>query len=279
MARILILLASCIALLPGLLSAGTASGTLTVQGKTFSMKHSYAVQFPDWFDKSKMGTRLLVSDAPVPEKSLQEETEIMSLAREGKINAVQFEIGAERTSISMSIWSNSLPGSVSSSTNFDPAQMKVFTATRIEGALSSPAKKLGDMTYEYKVQFATAIQPRVVAPPPTAADTAAAAKATSTVAYLAWAAALKAGNKAKLIELASPAVRKMIDQPDFAEKLAFIQEMAPTDLKVLKAEENGDDARLTVSGKRDGETISGVITMLRQSGKWLLVKESWKSGQ
>lgn len=275
MARILILLAA----LPALLLAGTASGTLTIQGKTFPMKYAYAVQFPDWFDKSKMGTRLLVSDSPVPEALLQEETEIMSLAHQGKINALQFEIGADRSSISMSIWSNSLGGSISTSKNFDAQQVPVFTATRIEGALSIEPAKLGDTAYQYNVKFAAAIQPRAVAAPPTAADTAAAAKAPSTAAYLAWTAALKSGNKAKLLELASPDVRKMIDQPDFAEKLALVQSMAPTNLKVLKAAETGDEARLTVTGVRDGDSMTGTITMMRQAGKWLLIKESWKSGQ
>lgn len=266
-------------ILPAMLLAGTASGTLTVQGKSFPMKYAYAVQFPDWFDKSKMGTRLLVSDAPVPEALLQEESEIMSLAREGKINAVQFEIGAGRSSVSMSIWSNSLGGSISSSTNFDASRTPVFTATRIEGALSIPPSKLGDMTYQYDVKFAADIEPRIVAAPPTAADTAAAAKAPSAAAYLAWTAALKAGNKAKLLELASPNVRKMMDQPDFAEKLAFVQEMSPTNIKVLKATETGDEAKLIVSGVQEGKTISGTVAMMRQAGKWLLIKESWKSGE
>jgi hypothetical protein len=267
------------AMLPGALLAagGTASGTLTVNGQTLQMKYAYAAQFPDWFDKTKLATRLVVSDAPIPDAAIQDEMELMSLARAGKMNAVQFEIGAGKTNISMSIQSNKLGGSMSLSKNFDAKAIPVFTADRIEGALAAEPSKMGGMSYAYNLKFATAIAPRVVVAAPTPADAATAAKTGSAQAYLAFVAAVKAGNKAKMLELASPKVRQMMDQPDFAEKLSLVQAMMPSKIQVLKADETGDEAKLTVSGVEDGKTRQGTVTMMRQAGKWYLVKEAWRS--
>ena len=264
-------------MLPAALLAGTASGTMTVQGQAIAVKYAYAVQIPDWFDKTKTGTRLLVSDAPVPEAMLQDEGELMRLSRDGKINAVQFEIGADRSSLSMSILSNRLGGSVSVSKTFDAKTLPVFTGSRIEGALSMERATLGSSSYQYSVKFAADIAPRVVAAAPTAADAASAAKSASAQAYLGWVAAVRSGNKAKMLELASPSVRKMIDQPDFAENLSFVQSMMPSNIKVLKATETGDEAKLQVTGVEEGKTQDGTVTLMRQNGKWFLVKESWKS--
>ncbi|MEZ5402167.1 MAG: hypothetical protein R2729_21010 [Bryobacteraceae bacterium] len=273
---------SAVFLLPGLLSAGTASGTMTLNGQAIAVKHAYAVQIPDWFDKTKMATRLVVSDSPMAETALHDEIELMRLAREGGVNALQFEIGAERSSLSLSILSAKIEGSLSSSRSFDAATIPVFTASRIEGSLSIEPKTLGSMTYAYDVKFAADIAPKLVKTPPaapTAADTAAAIKSASGKAYLAWVAALRAGDKAKLMALASPEVGRMIDQPDFADKLELVKAMMPSEIKVLKATETGDDATLAVSGLQDGQKQNGTITMKRTGGKWGLVKESWRGGQ
>jgi hypothetical protein len=268
-----------VALLPGALMAagGTASGTLTVQGQTIQMKYAYAVQIPDFFDKSKVGTRLLVSDAPVSEAAVQEDMDLMSLSRAGKINAVQFEFGAGRSSVSISVLSNKLGGSLSVSKGFDPKSVPVFTATRMEGTMAVEPSKLGPMTYQYNIKFATPISPRVVAAEPTPSDAAAASKSNSAQAYLAFVAAVRKGDKAKMLELASPRVRQMMDTPDFSQNLAMVQAMLPAQIQVLKATETGDEATLLVKGTEEGKTKRGTVTMLRQGGKWFIVKESWKS--
>ncbi len=267
------------AILPSALLAATpnASGSLQIQGKTIVMKYASAVQFPDWFDKTKMGTRLVVSDVPIPAAAMSETIDLMNLAQDGKMHAIQFEFGASGNSVSMSILSDKVEGSLSGSSNFDAKSLKVYTPVRIEGAMVSGPKKMFDMTYSYDVRFAADIAPRVVAAPPTAADTAAAAKAGSAQAYLAFTAALQSGNKAKMLELASPKVRQMMDQPDFVDKLSFVQAMTPKNIRVLKAEETGSDAKLTVSGVENGKTKHGTVTMQRLQGKWFMVKESWKS--
>src|SRR5690349_454278 len=109
-----------VSLLPGALLAlnPNASGTLQLQGQSVTVKYAYAVQFPDWFDKTKLGTRLVVSDSPIPATALSDEMALMGLAREGRIHAVQFELPASGSNLNMAILSNKIPGSISMSSTF-----------------------------------------------------------------------------------------------------------------------------------------------------------------
>lgn len=257
-------------------TAQTATGTLTLQGKAIEMRHAAAIRVPDFFDKTKEATRLVISSTPIPAAALSQDMELFSLARAGKFDGVQFEFGAGSSTVNLSILSNKLDSSISGSRSFDVDAVKI-AAGMISGKLAIEPSKLGDMSYQYDFSFSAPIAPQMKPEVPTPADKAAAAKAPSAQAYLAFVAALRSGNKAKLLELSSPNVRKMIDQPDFAENIAFIQSMEPTDIQVLKATETGDEAKLIVTGKEKGVVKNGTVTMLRQNGKWLMVKESWTS--
>lgn len=259
-----------LALTSALLNAGqgTASGTLTVQGHTIAMKHAQAVAIED-------GTRLVVSDAPIPASALQDHFELMRLTREGKVNAIQIEIGASKTSLGTAIMSNKLEASVSTATMLDPKAIPVFTSTRLEGALSIPASSLGPMNgiqhpvrrRHYPTHYQGRAHPRrhrqrLQSPlraglPPSVA-------------------AVRAGNKARLLVFLAPCP-KVIHQPDFAEKLGFIQAMLPADIQVLKAEESGDSSTLTVTGTEEGKRKEGTVKLTRQAGKWSIERESWTS--
>ncbi len=259
-----------LALTSAIVHAGTATGTLTVNGHTIAMKHAQAAATED-------GTRLVVSDAPIPASAVQDRFELMRLTRDGKVNAIQFEIGAAKTSLGTAIMSNKLEASVSISTGFDAKSIPTFTSTRMEGALSIPPSTLGPMKYQYNIRFAADVAARVTKVAPTPQDTTSAAKAASAQAYLAFVAALRAGNKARMLELSSPRVRQMMDQPDFAEKLSFIQSMLPANIQVLKAEESGDSSTLTVTGTEEGKRKEGTVKLVRQAGKWCIERESWTS--
>jgi hypothetical protein len=111
-----------------------------------------------------MGTRLVVSDTPVPETAMNNEAELMSLTRAGLMNAVQFEIEADGASVSISILSNKLGGSVSVSKLVDRKEIPVFTSDRIAGAFSMAPSTLGSMRYRFNLRFETPITPRAAAP-------------------------------------------------------------------------------------------------------------------
>ncbi len=58
-------------------AAGTASGTLTINGKTAKLTHAYAARRPDPFDKSKQATYIILADQEVPVAALFDMGELM----------------------------------------------------------------------------------------------------------------------------------------------------------------------------------------------------------
>ncbi|MDZ7637171.1 MAG: hypothetical protein U5J83_02805, partial [Bryobacterales bacterium] len=138
-------------------------------------------------------------------------------------------------------------------------------------------KEFSDTKFRYDIGFDTEVMPRVVKAEPTAQETEAAQSAESTRACFAFYKALKSGDLAALREMVDPERAKDMDRPDFKENLELIQSMMPTDVKVLRAAEEGDRAELTLSGRDSGEDRVGLVLMVKKDGKWQLEKESWKS--
>jgi hypothetical protein len=80
---------------------GTASGTLTVNGKTTPVAYAYAWQEPGFFDKSTMDTHVIVSDVPLDATTaLQDPFARGDLADAGKLHAFEITLDASGTPIS-----------------------------------------------------------------------------------------------------------------------------------------------------------------------------------
>jgi hypothetical protein len=256
---------------------GTATGKLTIQGKTFDLKHAYANEVPDGFDKSKNAVQVLLTSAPVDEEAVTDSGLLMDLYGDGKFHGLKCEFRPGDSAVNIQVLSNLLGGSISlSKSGGDVPMPHVFTATRIEGAVNHPESTLGDWTYSFEANFAADITPRSIEPEPTPADTAAAKGHPATKAFLALLAAIHKGDKAGILALAPPDQREMIDGPDFAETLKFIQAITPKEVTVLKVTENGPKATLRLSGVEEGETVRGKAFMEKDGGGvWRMVRQSW----
>jgi hypothetical protein len=247
------------------LYAQTASGTLTIGNDKFEMKYAAATQI-------KTGTRVVLADKPIPEDVLDDEGQIWDLKTRG-YHGIQADIDADKQNYALFVISSTLQGTVTISGTFHPEWLSVFTAKRVEGTLQMEPDKIGEATVGYSVKFAAAVKPPE--PPPTAVDLAAAAGKESTKVYLSLVAAIRAGDKQKIIELAPPDKRAVIDTPQFPEVLKFAQAMTPTNIQVLKATETGDHATLLARGTMDGAAQRGKIYLNRVNGRWIMASESW----
>jgi hypothetical protein len=250
------------------------SGTLTIGNDKFEIKYAAATVAPDVFDKSKKVVRIVLTDKPVAEDTIDDEGLIMDLKSQG-VHGLKIDIAQDKSNFAALFISNTIQGSFSRSGTFDGKQLTVFTNTRAEGVLQAEPEQHGDTTVAYRIQFATAITPPAAAP--TAADAAAAAGKESTKAYLALMEAIRTGNKQKILEMSPPEKRAMIDTPEFPQILQLVQAMQPHDLRILKATENGDKATLLARGTLEGRSQRGKIFLSRQNGKWILENESWSN--
>jgi hypothetical protein len=247
------------------LHAQTASGTLTIGNDQFEMKYAAAAQ-------TKNGTRIVLADKPIPEDVLDDEAQIWDLKSRG-YHGLQADIDSDKKNYSLFVISSTLDGSVSMSGTFRPEWHITFTGKRVEGTVQAPSTTIGGNTVGYTVKFAAAVVPPQAAP--TASDMTAAASKESTKVYLALVAAIRTGDKQKIIALAPPDKRAAIDTPQFPEILKLVQAMTPTNIQVLKATETGDQAKLIARGTLDGMAQRGNIYLNRVNGRWIMASESW----
>lgn len=275
MLRAVALLALCAI---GLL-AQTATGTLTVDDKTYKLSHGYAFQIPDWSDKTKMATLVYFVDREIPGKLLGPKIDPFALADAG-VNGLKLEFFDGGKGYALQVLQAESNTSLSVSGTFDEERFRTFTPTRLEVSLLQEPKKVGDATFGYTGELTLDVKeaPPVVAEvEPTEADIATAQKTESAKAYLTFYAAMKKGDIDAVRKMVAPERAAMMNRPDFKEMFAMVQEMMPADVKIVKATENGDDAELALRGTMMGEARKGTVAMQRLDGKWLIVKESWKN--
>src|SRR3954470_12829647 len=79
---------------------GTASGTLTVNGKVTKVAYAYARSVPGFFDKNTQDTQVIVSDVPLDAAALSDDFARSDLAEAGKLHAFEIIIDASGTPIS-----------------------------------------------------------------------------------------------------------------------------------------------------------------------------------
>ena len=134
---------------------GTASGTLTVNGKTTQVAYAYARSVPGFFDKSTQDTQVIVSDVPLDATALSDPFVRGDLADAGKLHAFEITIDASGTPISTAWRDNGVKGPQPSGLS----SADVFTKTVLDGKIvegsyksAEPAEFFGN-TYAFDVTF------------------------------------------------------------------------------------------------------------------------------
>jgi hypothetical protein len=101
-------------------------------------------------------------------------------------------------------------------------------------------------------------------------------------AYLATIEAMRAGDVDKMLALMAPERAKEMEsergQPDFAENLAFLQAMTPSEVRVTGGISYGELVELTTEGKEDGTPFTGTVEMNWEAGGWRMGKQSSHMG-
>jgi hypothetical protein len=138
---------------------GTASGTLTVNGKTTQVAYAYARSVPGFFDKATRDTQVIVSDVPLDATALSDPFVRGDLADAGKLHAFEITIDASGTPISTAWRDNGFKGPQPSGlSSADPFTKTVLDAHVVAGNYKSaePAEFFGN-TYSFDVTFRAAI--------------------------------------------------------------------------------------------------------------------------
>ena len=138
---------------------GTASGTLTVNGKTTKVAYAYARQVPGFFDASTKDTQVIVSDVPLDAAALSDGFARDDLAKAGKLHAFEITIDASGTPISTAWRHDGFTGPMPSGlSTADVFTKKVLDDKIVEGSYKSAeeAEFFGNH-YSFDVTFRAAI--------------------------------------------------------------------------------------------------------------------------
>jgi hypothetical protein len=263
-------------------AAGTASGTLTINGKTAKMTHAYAARRPDPFDKSKQATYIILADQEVPIAALFDMGEMMMYDDKHHLNAIEITVTDENKQvISVGINSPNLTGMGHfSGVGKQKLDLTAMDAKHVAGRfyLEKPDDFFKN-TYIYDVKFNAPFSaaPKEAGPealkgtqlPPGGGD--------PGKAYMAYTKVLAAGDLKALRKALAADRAKSLDDPDFKKMFPMIQAMQAKNIKVTGGAVDGDTATLLATGKDGDATSHGTITMVREGGAWKMSKESWKT--
>ena len=139
---------------------GSASGTLTVNGKMAKLSHAYARIFKNNPDETEKYIEVLLTAEPVDPLVAGSSSALHKLARDGKLTGIQVTIAEDKHPFGTTVYSSAISdGYVPAAKNqeFDAA---TFDDKTVAGRLytSEEGSFLSD-TYEYDVKFNAEIAP------------------------------------------------------------------------------------------------------------------------
>ena len=134
---------------------GTASGTLTVNGRTTQVAYAYARSVPGFFDKNTMDTQVIVSDVPLDAAALSDPFVRGDLADAGKLHAFEITIDASGTPISTAWRDNGFKGPQPSGLSSADVFVKTVLDEKVVAGSykSAEAAEFFGNTYAFDVTF------------------------------------------------------------------------------------------------------------------------------
>jgi ankyrin repeat protein len=260
---------------------GQAVGTLVFNKQETPLAYSYAfVEEGSGKKSAKKNVVILLTNIPLADEVVREWTEKSRLADEGKLQAVELTISPEKHVISGQFWHKDKSFSATGMHEFEPV---TFDKKVAAGVLSIPSEhEFFGTTYRYRANFAARIaQPVQAKTTSTPAESSAAEQSAQGKVYRAYLKAMRDNNltavkgyvtKDRRLELEA----KMQD-PEFKAMFDMIRAFGPSEVTLLRIQETGDKAELSVSGKQDdGSAGTGAISFVKEESEWRILEDSWK---
>ena len=156
--RILLLAAPLLLGLPlaaGGAEADSATGSITVGGKTYNLEHVYARRQPNPSEKTQTVLVVLMTDKEVPKSVLDDKyrLELTDLARDGKFRGVSVTIALDKKPTGTGwTYAKELGGAIVNRADQHTFEPTRFDELRVEGKLSGRGT-FGDDKWEYTAVF------------------------------------------------------------------------------------------------------------------------------
>lgn len=251
-------------------SAGSL-GTVTVNGKTFPLRHVYAIRGPAFSDEKQEEIKIVLSDTPITPAELEDDFAILKKGRSGKLHAVVARLDMEGHAGTGELY-HSLLGELSMALYGEHVfESKVFDKQRVAGRLHMPEpRESSGATYTYDAKFDVAVQPHSSLIPPTAEGAAAAESGPGKV-VVAFVKAANAKNYAALEPLLSEELIKEFASRDGAMALQMVYALMPPELTITSVTETGDTAVVKAEAGENKSALT--FRTVRVNGVWKMAKK------
>jgi len=263
-----------------LLPSGTATGTVTVDGKVMEVHYAYAVAQPLRSNASLIETIVLLTEKPLPEGTLGGENDLWGAVAGKHPGWVYYSVLADGKPHKEALEHSAFPGRVPQRIGPRPGQrFEGLGSDRIFGSVDTPGvEKLGSFAaYEAHVRFNA---PMVGSG---AAATVAFARAGQPLppdggepgkAYVALCQAIQRNDPVALRGLGMGGQVKL--PPAQVEMmLKGLTAAWPANPKLVDGFIMGDRALLHVTGVREKATLYGTIEMEKRAGGWVVTNTTW----
>jgi hypothetical protein len=246
---------------------GTASGKLTVGGKTTPLSHAYALARKDTFDKTKENVLIVLSDVAIPDDALWEDFPGLKMAAAGKLHAVEVELNADKSVKQGGIVHGDFVDSQGYiGTQAPEFKAKTFDAKTVEGSFSSGKPQVfQNKKFEYVAIFRAPVLHR----PLPAATGAAAAQSAPGKVVMEFLKAAASGDKAAIKKLLAADYGKALDGPNGKAILDHWKMNHPDPVKtpIDVVNIHGSSADVLMTPKASGYPAAK-FTLVLEGGRW-----------
>ena len=261
---------------------GEADGSFSIDGKTVSLHHAYAMTQPSDFDETKTDTAILLTEDPLPAKAFEELKDLESAAQ-GKGNSLLLKLDDSGRAIREVVHHAALgDGSLQMSgmTNSE-VHVAARTVDAISGSVAT-AKEEEFLKHRYRsdVRFHALLREAYREPP--APDTATGQKlppggGEPGKAWMALHQAILRKDIAAIKKMGPPGEMPDMSDEDLKKGLDLLALMTPEKIVIEDGYVRGDDAVLYMSGMQGGEKQYGTVRLKRTNGSWRPAGEKWSN--
>jgi hypothetical protein len=246
-------------------------GTVTVNGKTFPLRHAYAIRGPAFHDEKNEEVKIVLSDVPITAAELEDDFAILKKGHSGKLHAVVARLDLEGNAQTGELY-HSLLGELTMALYGDHVfQAKVFDKQRVAGRLYMPEpRESSGATYTYDAKFDLGVQRHSSTLPPTAEGAAAAESGPGKV-VLAFVKAASAKDYAVLKPLLSDELIKEFESREGALALQMVYALMPADVTITSVTEMGDAAVVKAVSPESKSPLT--FRTVRVNGVWKMAKK------
>ncbi len=266
-------------------SSGTASGALTIDGKSIPLMYAYAMSQPNTFDAAKNDIAVLLTEKPLPEGALSGIGDLRD-ATQNHHGYAYFKINSAGKPIYELI-----DHPATREGKYGQIQMSGFTHAgfvpkrmgkdRVEGSFVT-AKPEDFMSYKYEIKAefsAPLLKAKLPEPLPSAKNgkKLPANGGDPGKAYQAHRKAIRDKDIAALRRTAPDPRTKEMSDSDLEKAIDFMNTISPATPKITRGYVKGSRAVLYVEGVVDGEKQYGTVEMAAKGKTWYVVREGWSN--